>query len=309
MTSLSRAAAFRALHHGPAILIVPNAWDAASARLFEMAGFDCVGTTSAGIAWSLGYPDGQKIPRDEMLAAVERIASATNLPVTADIEAGYGVSPASVAETVRLAIDAGAVGVNIEDATGDGGDSPLFEISLQCERIAAAREAADASAGLRDGAVVNARTDVFWLAVGHEETRLERCLERLDAFRAAGADCVFVPRVQSPDVIRDIVKHAGLPLNLRASATGRDVRALEKLGVARVSVGSGIARAAAAAVQRAARALSRGSFAEFLTDAVGYAEMDSLFTEALSRQCVVNDVEPGEESLDDGPDDGVVLAP
>lgn len=279
MASPSRSAAFRWLHHGPGILVVPNAWDAVSARLFEAAGFACVGTTSAGIAWSCGYPDGQKIPRDEMVAAIARIARATHLPVTADIEAGYGVSPETVAESVRLVIDAGAVGVNIEDAKGDDSDSPLFDISLQRERISAAREAADAGVGLGEGAVVNARTDVFWLSVGPEETRLARCLERLDVFRAAGADCVFVPRVQTPEVITDIVKHVGLPLNVLASATGPDVHALEKLGVARVSVGSGIAREAAAAVQRAALTLSGGSFSDFLADAIGYAEMESLFGE------------------------------
>jgi 2-methylisocitrate lyase-like PEP mutase family enzyme len=274
----TRAAAFRALHHGPRILVVPNAWDAMSARLFEIAGFACVGTTSAGIAWSLGYPDGEKIPRDQMIAAVARIADVTQLPVTADIEAGYGASPAAVAETVRLAIDAGAVGVNIEDASGDGGDSPLFEMSLQRERIAAAREAADAHVARGQGAVVNARTDVFWLSVGAEKTRLTRCIDRLEAFREAGADCVFVPRVQNPDLIAEIVKHAGLPLNILASATGPDVGALEALGVARVSVGSGIAREAAAAVQRAARTLLRGNFSELLAGAMGYAEMDAIFT-------------------------------
>ena len=283
MTYLSRSAAFRSLHHGPGILVVPNAWDAVSARLFEAAGFACVGTTSAGIAWSCGYPDGQKIPRDEMIAAIARVTRATHLPVTADIEAGYGKSPEAVAETVRLVIGACAVGVNLEDATGDDGDSPLFEISLQRERVSAAREAADSGVGRGEGAVVNARTDVFWLSVGAEETRLARCLERLDAFRAAGADCVFVPRVQAPEVIGDIVTHAGLPLNVLASATGPDVHALEKLGVARVSVGSGIAREAAAAVQRAGAELSRGGFSEFLAHAIGYGEMESLFGSATAR--------------------------
>ena len=121
MTYLSRSAAFRSLHHGPAILVVPNAWDAVSARLFEAAGFACVGTTSAGIAWSCGYPDGQKIPRDEMIAAIARVTRSTHLPVTADIEAGYGKSPEAVAETVRRVIGAGAVGVNLEDASADLG--------------------------------------------------------------------------------------------------------------------------------------------------------------------------------------------
>ena len=282
----SRAAAFRALHHGPAILVVPNAWDAVSARLFELAGFACVGTTSAGIAWSLGYPDGQKVPRDVMIATVDRIVRATNLPTTADIEAGYGVSPESVAETVRSAIAAGAVGVNIEDAIGDGGDSQLFEISLQRERIAAAREAADTGVGYGEGAVVNARTDLFWLSVGPEQTRLARCMDRLEVFREAGADCVFVPRVSSPDLISVIVKRAGLPLNILASATGPDVGALEALGVARVSVGSGIARQAAAAVQRAALILSSGNLDELLAGATGYTEMNALFSEPDNREPV-----------------------
>lgn len=279
-----RSYAFRALHHGPPILVVPNAWDAVSARLFEIAGFSCVGTTSAGIAWSLGYVDGETIPRDEMLAAVAHITRVTKVPVTADIEAGYGRSPREVAETVRLAVAAGAVGINLEDAGGDDHGGPLIELSLQCERIAAAREAADMGVGSGAGAVVNARTDVFWSAVGPEDTRLARALERVQAFGAAGADCAFVPRVHDRDVIKELVNGAGVPLNVLASPGVPDISALAALGVARVSVGSGIARAAAAAIRHAATELSEGCFHEFLSNAASYADMETLFSSlAVSR--------------------------
>lgn len=272
-----RSHALRALHRGPPILVVPNAWDAVSARLFEVAGFSCVGTTSAGIAWSLGYRDGEAIPRDEMIAAVARITRVTKVPVTADIEAGYGVSPREVAETVRLAVAAGAVGVNLEDAGGDGPDWPLVGLSLQCERIAAAREAADTGVSNGAGAVVNARTDVFWSAVGPEDTRLARALERVQAFRVAGADCAFVPRVHDRDVIQELVNGAGMPLNLLASPGVPDMRTLAELGVARVSVGSGVARAAATAIRHAATKLAEGCFDEFLSNAVSYSDMEALF--------------------------------
>jgi 2-methylisocitrate lyase-like PEP mutase family enzyme len=169
MTSQSaKAELLLKLHEKGASLLLPNAWDIASARLFEEAGFPAIATTSAGIAFANGYPDGQQISRDEMLQAIARIAAAVQVPVTADIEAGYGPKPEDVATTIRGVIAAGAVGVNLEDNTGRF--QSLYTIEEQVERLAAARETAT-DAGL--ALVINARTDTYLFQVGAEETRLE----------------------------------------------------------------------------------------------------------------------------------------
>ena len=197
-----KALAFRRLHAGPSILILPNAWDVASARIFELAGFSAIGTTSAGIAASLGYPDGERISRDEMIEVIRRMAAGVALPVSADIEWGYGATPEAVAETITAVIAAGAVGVNLEDATGRP-DHPLRDISLQVERLQAAREAVAAS-GIP--IVINARTDVYWLQVGEAATRLDHALRRTQAYRAAGADCLFIPGVREAEEIAALVR-------------------------------------------------------------------------------------------------------
>src|ERR1700693_6232322 len=152
-TQKAKAEAFRAMHRGARILLLPNAWDAASARVFGEAGFGAVATTSAGIAFTLGYPDGQRISRQEMLAVVGRIARALEVPVTADVEAGYGETPEDAVQTAREVAGTGAVGMNLEDATGDP-QRPLLDLTLQVERVKAVRET------LREQMVLNARTDV-----------------------------------------------------------------------------------------------------------------------------------------------------
>src|SRR5438876_6217831 len=140
-TQAAKAEQFRKLHRGPKMLLLPNAWDVASARILEEAGHPAIATTSAGIAYSLGYADGQIISRDEMLSVVGRIARAVRVPVTADLEAGYGTTPKAITETVKAAIEAGAIGMNLEDLTGDGAD-PLVELPLQIEKIRAIHETA-----------------------------------------------------------------------------------------------------------------------------------------------------------------------
>src|SRR5271165_5257680 len=162
-----RATRFADLHRGTKILVLPNAWDAASARIFELAGFAAIGTTSGGIANSHGYPEPQRISGAEMVATVRQIVQAVTLPVTADIEAGYGASPAAIADTVKATIEAGAVGINLEDSPGVGG-SPLMEIRAQQDRIRAIRAtAAKASVPI----VINARTDVYLFSIGEPNSR------------------------------------------------------------------------------------------------------------------------------------------
>ena len=187
---IAKAETFRKLHDGSKLLVLPNAWDVASARLYEAAGFSAIATTSAGVAWTLGYPDGENISRQTMLEAVQKITGRVSLPVTADMVAGFGPRPEDTAETVQGVIAAGAVGINLEDGTGDP-HNPLVEVSLHVEKIRAAREAATA-AGVP--VVINARTDVFLAAVGAPDTRLDHAIRRANAYREAGADCTLRPR-------------------------------------------------------------------------------------------------------------------
>jgi 2-methylisocitrate lyase-like PEP mutase family enzyme len=274
-TQTELARQFLALHDGRKTLMLPNAWDVASARIFEEAGFPAVGTSSAGVAFALGYADGQKISRGEMLAVVHRIAEAVRIPVTADMEAGYGVKPEEIAETAQEVLAAGAVGMNLEDAIHDKPDL-LVDLNLQKEKIRAVVETS-ARAGVPF--VLNARTDVFLAGIGAPETRLGRTIERLNAYRDAGAQCLFAPGVKDAETISQLVKGVRGPLNILGTAGTPPVADLEKLGVARVSVGSGPMRATLALLARIARQLrEEGSFSLMTDGAMTYADANRLFT-------------------------------
>lgn len=270
---MSLATQFQALHHSGTPLLLPNVWDVASARIVEQAGFPAIATTSAGVAWMLGYEDGEKISRAEMLDVVARIVAAVRVPVTADLEAGYGPAPEDVAETVRGAIAVGAVGLNLEDGTDDPAH-PLFDLELQVERVAAARAAAD-EAGVP--IVINARTDVFLHDVGAPETRLTETIRRLAAYRDAGADCLFAPGVADAETIATLVRDLKAPLNILARQGMPSLAELARLGVARVSVGGALMRAALAATRELVTALhATGDLAPIVSTPISHAEMQSL---------------------------------
>ena len=268
-----KAALLKALHHGPKILVLANAWDVISARIVEEIGFPAVATTSAGIAASLGYPDGQRVSREEMLEVVADIGRAVQVPVTADMEAGYGTTAAEVAETAQALIAAGAVGLNLEDMAGDDENSQV-PLQLQVEKILAVREAAKA-AGV--GLVINARTDIYLMPIGPAETRFERTVERLRAYAKAGADCVFAPAVKDSQTIAKLAKAVEAPLNILVMPGVPNLKELERLGVARASIGSGLMRAALGTTRNIAKALweRRDSEAMF-AEAVPYAEVNRL---------------------------------
>jgi 2-methylisocitrate lyase-like PEP mutase family enzyme len=254
--------------------VLPNVWDVASARVIEEAGFAAVATSSAGVAFALGYPDGERIGRDEMAEAVRRIAARVRVPVTADMEAGYGRTPEAAAETAKSVIAAGAVGMNLEDAPA-GEEGVLLDTALQAERVRAAREAARA-AGI--SLVINARTDVFLAAIGPPETRLARAVGRLNAYRAAGADCLFAPGVCDRAMLTALVRELEGPLNVLAGAGCPAVPELEALGVRRVSVGSGLMRATLGLVRRIADELAGpGTYTSLVGDRVPtHAEVNRL---------------------------------
>lgn len=244
-----KAERFRELHRGSGALILVNVWDVASARMIEEAGFPAAATTSAGIAAVLGYPDGEHISRREMLEMVRRIARAVRLPVSADLEAGYGTAPKELAETARELLTTGAIGMNLEDSTRDP-RRPLVEISLQVEKLRAIREVADA-AGVP--LVINARTDVYLAATGEPATRLAEAVRRANAYREAGADCLFVPGVRDAATIAALAREIHGPLNILAGPGTPSVPELERLGVKRVSLGSTPYRACLTLFQKLAR--------------------------------------------------------
>ena len=268
-----KADAFRAMHQAPPILLLPNAWDAVSARLFVKAGARAIATTSAGVAATLGYPDGEKVPRDAMLEVVARIARVVDVPVTADIEAGYAESPGELGETIRAVIDAGAIGFNLEDATGDS-SRPLYEVEEQIERIRAARQAGE-RAGVR--VVINARTDVYLAKVGEPAGRFAETARRANAYREAGADCLFVPGVTDLATLTELVRKIAGPLNVLAGPGMPSTSELQRIGVARLSVGSAIMRATLATARDAANELiHKGTYSAFLDRNIPYDEINEL---------------------------------
>jgi 2-methylisocitrate lyase-like PEP mutase family enzyme len=274
-----KAEQFRKLHLGPRILALPNAWDVASARILEEAGHPAIATTSAGVAFSLGYSDGQRVSRDQMLEVVGRIAHAVRVPVTADMESGYGTTVKDMMETARAVIAAGAIGMNLEDVTGDD-ESSHVEVSLQQEKIRAIREA---SSSLGVPLVLNARTDVYLMPIGEAATRFERTVERLRAYRQAGADCVFAPGVSERDTIAELVKAIAAPLNILVSTNCPSLAELEKMGVARVTAGSAAMRATLGLVRRIGKDwMEKGTYNSLLDGAVPFAELNQMMGRQIS---------------------------
>lgn len=256
---------FRSLHTPAAPLALANAWDVASARVIEAAGAPAIATTSAGVAWSLGSPDGDALAGERAVDLISRITAAVAVPVTADIEGGYGQDAAGVAETVTQVIAAGAVGVNIED-----GNRPPEEFAA---RLAAARRSAE-----RAGAdlFLNARIDTYLLGLGTPDDRLAETLDRARRYVDAGADGIFVPGVTDAGTITALARDVSVPLNTMAGPGAPTVAELGALGVARVSLGSGVAQAAYAAARRAARELLDTGDYGSLADGIAYPELNTL---------------------------------
>jgi len=243
----------------------------ASARLIESMGLPAVATSSAAVANSLGYTDGERISRGEMLAVVRRIAAAVNVAVTADMEGGYCNLPEGMAETAHELLEAGAVGLNLEDSHGE---KELVDVSLQLEKLRALKEA-----GRAEGVdlVLNARTDPYLLKNADDTWRFEETVCRARVYRDAGADCIFVPGLNDAETIQRVLEVSPGPLNVLAGKGGLSVPELERLGVARLSLGSGPARAALATFRRIAReVLDHGTYDSMIDDTFTYDEMQRL---------------------------------
>ena len=265
-----QAEAFGRLHREPGILVLPNAWDVITARVIETAGFSAIATSSAGVAWALGYVDGERISRGEMLAVVRRIASSVRVSVTADMEAGYGTTPEAAAETARGVVAAGAVGLNLEDGTPDG---RLVDIALHQDRIRAVREAGKAS-GVP--LVINARTDAFEVKEWSSTERLGAAVRRANAYRAAGADCLFVPHVSDATTIGQLAREIDGPLNIIAGPPAPPIPELERLGVRRASLGPRVVQAALGLVRRAATELRERGTYDAMIDLIPFTELQRL---------------------------------
>jgi 2-methylisocitrate lyase-like PEP mutase family enzyme len=264
------AEAFLARHRAPPVLLLPNAWDALSARLFAAAGFEALATTSGGVAWALGYPDGEHAPWAEVVAATARIVRAAQVPVTADIEAGYGSTPAEVGRHVAEIVQAGVVGINLED----GLHGPIRSIEDAAARLSAAREAAS-----KEGVpiVLNARCDIFHLRHGEENTRLAAAVERCKAYLAAGADCVYPFGLRDPATIAAFVKMVGGPVNITGRAGMPDAAALERMGVARITIASAPTLVTMSGIQKLAAELRTTGGFEMLTATLRHPDAQKLF--------------------------------
>src|SRR5256886_12349519 len=270
-TQSQQAERFRALHTGPRMLVLPNGGDAGGARVVEEGGFPAIATSSGGVAWALGYADGERISRGEMLAVVRRIAQGVRVPVTADVEAGYGATAEAAAETARGVIAAGAIGLNLEDATDEGS---LLDLTLQVERVRAVREA---GAAARVPLVVNARTDAFEVKHWSPAERFTAAVRRANAYRAAGADCVFVPHVSDAETIRRLAREIAGPLNVIAGPPAPPLGELEALGVRRASLGPRIVQATLGLIRRITAELHKRGTYEALADLViPFAEIQRL---------------------------------
>src|SRR5690625_663796 len=270
---LQKAKQFHELHQRDDLFILPNAWDVISAKMFEECGFKAIGTTSAGIAVSKGYPDGEAIPLDEMIKAIQNIANAVQVPVSADIESGYGETVDEVLHTVKKVVQAGAIGINLEDGTGDTNEH-LFDLTLQVEKIKAIKQ-------LREDTnmplFINARTDTYWLNIKDPAQRLQETIKRAQAFEQAGADCIFVPGLEDIDIIQRLRREITCPINLLVSPNLPSTQKLSNIGIERISCGSAPFRSTVTLIkQMSEEMLQKGSFKRSTDGVLSYKEVTKL---------------------------------
>lgn len=267
-----KAEEFRSLHHRGKALVLPNAWDVPSARVFEGAGFPAVATTSAGMMVSLGYPDGQVIDKREFVDAVARIARVLTVPLSVDIVAGFGDTPEEVVKIVRDIIEAGAIGINIEDFVHT--TKKLYDVQTQVKKIKAIRELA---LSLKIPLVINARTDALRYANGNDEARLEEAIRRGAALRDAGADCIYPMGLVEAGSISTFVKELRFPINVMVRKGLLTVKELERLGVARVSFGPSAAYSTLGFLKRISKeVIDKGTYQSLVDGAITYDELNSL---------------------------------
>jgi 2-methylisocitrate lyase-like PEP mutase family enzyme len=267
-----KAQDFRGLHHGKRMLILPNAWDVPSARVFENAGFPAVATSSAGLMVSLGYPDGEVMDRDQFVSAVRRIAGVLLVPLSVDIVAGFGKTTKEVLTTVKAILRAGGIGINIEDFVH--ATKKLYPIERQVENVRGIRKLGD-TVGIP--LVINARTDALRFGTGDEEAKFAEAVRRAIAYKDAGADCVYPMGLIDAVSIRRFVKELDFPINVMIRKGLPPITELENLGVARVSFGPSASYAAMGLLKRAAKeVLEKGTYGNLVDGAISFDELNSL---------------------------------
>jgi len=268
-----KAEEFRSLHNSNHILILPNAWDVPSARVFEDAGFPAVATSSAALAVSLGYPDGEAIGKEELFSAVTRIASRLTVPLSVDIESGFGATLDQLSDTIRRVIRAGGVGVNLEDISNFESKT-LFSIERQVERIRMVRNVSDS---LEVPLVINGRTDAYRYSMGDESAKLEEAIRRSNAYSDAGADCLYPMGVATEAAIATFVKAVHKPVNIMARKGTPTIRELERIGVRRLSLGPSAMYATMGLLKGIAGELKQnGTYDTLLTGAITFDELNAL---------------------------------
>ena len=277
----NKAKKFLDLHHSSSILVLPNVWDAASTKIFELENFEAIATTSAGVASVIGYPDGQKMEFSDSLFLLKRIIECTHLPVSIDIEAGYSETVDGIIETVLKVINLGAVGINLEDSTGDCSSDPLnalYDINFQCEKISAIREMSE-KMGIH--LAINARTDVFLESDGNTNEKIKQTVERANFYKDAGADCIFVPDVGdfNKNIITTLVNEIDAPLNVIAGANTPPIPELDEIGVARVSFGPRPMRATFDLIRKIAKEIkNEGTYNQISNSTITYSEVNNWFS-------------------------------
>jgi 2-methylisocitrate lyase-like PEP mutase family enzyme len=264
---------FRSLHHTKRILVLPNAWDVPSARIFEDAGFPAIATSSAAVSVSLGYPDGERIWKEELFVTVKKIADRLTVPLTVDIESGFGASFDELSDTIRKVVAAGGVGVNIEDIA-DFDSKTLFPIEEQVKRIRTVRTVADS---LGVPLVINARTDAYRFGLGDEKAKLDEAIRRANTYAKADADCVYPMGLAGKDTIAAFVKAVNKPVNIMARKGAPTIAELEKIGVKRFSLGPTPMYATMGMLKRIAQELKQNrTYEALLAGAITFDELNAL---------------------------------
>ena len=264
---------FQDMHQNAGMFVLPNAWDAGSARIFEKQGFKAVATSSAGIAYSLGFPDGEDISFNDLLCCVRQIIRRIEIPLSVDFERGYGEDRHTIQENARELLRSGVCGFNIEDGKSDGTLDPL---DFMLDKITALNEL---KSEFDLDFVINARTCAYWHAIGDEDTMFSTAVERGNAFRRAGADCVFIPGPLDERTVRKLVQGIDAPLNIILNPRYHDFAGLERLGVRRLSVGSGPARSVYNHLIEVATELHDGHVSAMLDHPFTYTKANAYFRE------------------------------
>jgi len=269
-----RAKEFQALHNNKEMLLLPNAWNAGSAKVFEKQGFKAVATTSAGIAFAMGYADGEIIDIEDLCLVSQQITGRISIPLSVDLERGYSDNPKEVKENVRKILETGAVGINLEDGRPDG---KLDSLNLLLDKIKAI---AELKKELDLPFVINARTCTYWLNIGEDKERLALATERCNAFLNAGADCVFVPGLLQKETLVELLANINGPLNAIANPVYHDLKEMELLGVSRLSLGSGPVRAMFAnLIQNSKEIIENSDISSLLNHDFSYAAANKYFAD------------------------------